>query len=265
MKRVLSLIALYFLLSSHELFLKTDSFYLNSNQSCELYLFNGTFDESENVITRDRIVNAKVVGPQYAFYPDESDYYDNGKVTYLKIKTGQEGSYVAGISTIPRIIKLSASDFKSYLEHEGLVDVIKKREKDGISHLPARERYSKHVKAILQVSDVLTDHYESSVDYPIEFIPLENPYSLSVGDSISFKLLLQGKSLPDQVVHYSCRSFPGSNLREESSTRTDEKGILRILLDKTGKWYIATIHMTEGQEEQLDYESNWATLTFEIK
>lgn len=265
MKRLPILVILYLLLCSHELFLKIDSYYLNTNQSTELYLFNGTFDKSENVITRERIVNARIVGPQYDSYPNEADYYDKGTVTYLRFKAGGTGTYMAGVSTLPKIIELSASDFKEYLEHEGLTNVIAKREDEGVSNTSAREKYSKHVKAILQVSDTRTNHFGTEFGYPIEFVPLNNPYNLSKGDSISFKLLSNGKPLPDQVVHYSSRSGMGDRPIGENSTRTDKNGVLTMELNTSGKWYVATIHMTESEEDEIDYESNWATMTFEIK
>lgn len=265
MKKLLVLIVLYVLFCSHELFLKTDSYFIGTNESVELYLFNGTFDESENIITRDRIINAKIIGPDYKFYPANDDYYDRDKVTYLKFKSGNEGTYVAGISTLPRVIELSAVDFQEYLEHEELTDVIEMRETMGITDSSARERYSKHVKAILQVSDKQTSHFKTEFGYPIEFIPLQNPYELTLGDKISFRLLSGGKPLSDQIVHYSVRTVPDNKLHEENSTRTDKDGIITITLSEKGRWYVATIHMVEIEAKDIDYESNWATLTFEVR
>ena len=45
---------------------------------------------------------------------------------------------------------------------------------------------------------------------------------------------------------------------------TGKDGEISFKIDKKGKWYIATIHMLESKEGGLDYESFWATLTFEI-
>ena len=189
MSRILILIFGFILLTSHELFLKTDSYFLNANEQSELFLFNGTFDQSENIITRDRIINTKIIGPDYEFLPTEKDYFDKDEVTYLKFKAGKAGTYVAGISTLPRVIELSAEEFKDYLIHEGLTDVISEREEKGISNATAREKYSKHVKTLLQVSGKRTNHYAMDLGYPIEFIPLNNPYNLSKGDKLSFKLV----------------------------------------------------------------------------
>jgi hypothetical protein len=255
---------LLFVLSSHELFLKSDSYFLSQGEPSTLYLFNGTFDSSENAITTDRITGARITGPEYEFLPGSSDYYEKGKATYLKLTPGKPGTYAAGISTLPRMIELSAADFKEYLDHEGLDHVISDREKKGLSDRAAREKYSKHVKAILQVDQTRTDHFSTEFGYPIEFIPLKNPYKLKVGDMASFKLMVNGKPLADQGVHISSRNDGVDPFAKEIPGRTDEKGEVSFEITETGQWYVATIHMIESSEANVDYESNWATLTFEI-
>lgn len=259
------LVILYVLLSSHELFLKSDRYFFEENSQEELYLFNGTFDKSENVITRDRIVNPKILGPDYSFIPTSNDFYDTDDITYLKFKTGKAGTYVAGISTLPRAIELCGKDFMAYLEHEGLTGVISDRKNKGISNRTANEKYSKHVKALFQVDDTRTDDFSTQLNYPIEFIPLKNPYELSVGDEASFKLVYRGEPLGTQTVHVSSRINLAEQGKEETSLKTNEKGEVSFTIANVGQWYIATIHMQESKEEEFDYESNWATLTFEVK
>ena len=265
MKKLFTLGLLFVLLTSHELFLKSDSFFKKSNESTVLYLFNGTFDESENTITRDRIINARILGPEYEFYPKKEDYYDSDDVTFLKWTTGEPGTYVAGISTLPRVIKLSASEFTDYLKHEGLISTVNDRKAKGISDQPAVEKYSKHVKAIIQVEDKKTNEYSNVLGYPIEFIPASNPYELSVGDDLRMRLLFKGLPLPNQVVHIGSRSSDEIQDVEETETRTDSAGEFSVKIDKKGKWYVASIYMQESAEEGIDYESNWATLAFEVK
>lgn len=265
MKRVLTLVTLFFLLSSHELFLKSDTYFLKKDSPAELFLFNGTFDQSENVITRDRIINPQIIGPDYNFQPSPDDYYDKGDVTFLKFKTGKTGTYVAGISTKPRSIELSGSDFTAYLEHEGLTEVIADRKNKGLSGKTAFEKYAKHVKAILQVDKKRTDDYSAELGYPIEFIPLKNPYNLSIGEEMSFRLLYLGSPLGNQTVHVSSRRNTDSKEGEETALRTNTMGEVSFTIKNEGHWYIASIHMIESNEENFDYESNWATLTFEVK
>lgn len=262
---VLFLSIVFVLFSSHELFLKTDAYFLNVGQSSELYLLNGTFDKSENEITRDRIIASTIIGPEYEKKILNSDYYDKDNITYLKFTSGGEGTYAAGVSTLPRMIEMTPKDFNDYLKHEGLEDVIEKRREDGSYDSGAKEKYSKHVKMLFQVGDKKTNHFATVFGFPIEFVPLNNPYELKMGESISFKLLSNGKPLANQTVHYST-SMPGKDAHEnESSTRTDGKGVLTMIPTQAGKWYVATIFMEKSKEDGVDYESNWATLTFAVK
>ena len=250
---------------SHELFLKTDSHFLKSNTTTQLSLLNGTFDTSENAITVDRIVIPKIIGPNYLLEPKDNQFAIIDKITYLNFTTGDPGTYVAGISTLPRILEMDADAFNTYLEHEGLVNTIAERKIQKIANTGAKERYSKHVKTLLQVGDERTVDFMKPLGYPIEFIPLNNPFEINSGDAVGFKLLLNGKPLANHIVHYST-SVPGQDTHEnENSLTTNENGLISIRPNAKGKWYVATIHMEKIKSNDADYESNWATLTFEIK
>ena len=48
------------------------------------------------------------------------------------------------------------------------------------------------------------------------------------------------------------------------ATLTDAEGVMLFELTHAGRWYLRLIHMVEVDEEGVDYESNWATLTFEV-
>jgi hypothetical protein len=61
------------------------------------------------------------------------------------------------------------------------------------------------------------------------------------------------------------RGGGGGAAIEERMVRTDQYGVARITLDSPGKWYVKFVNMVEVMDNDLDYESKWATLTFEIR
>lgn len=261
MKKLLVVFA-FLLCSSHELFLKSDTYFLDPDTTTELYLYNGTFTESENGITSDRIINPLVLGPNLRYQPQQSTFSIEEKITRFPFTSKESGTYTVGVSTLPRTLELSAEDFKDYLEHEGLSQVITAREQQGIADLPAKERYSKHVKALYQVGDERSDVSEP-LGYPIEFLPIDNPYTIPESGELRFQLLRDGKPLAGQTVHYSCLS--NGKLAPEQSKMTNKKGEVTIAVDQPGVWYLASIHMEALEEDEVDYESNWTTLTFEVR
>ncbi|THD69129.1 DUF4198 domain-containing protein [Robertkochia marina] len=251
-----------FLLSSHELFLKADTYFLDPDTTTELYLFNGTFTESENGITSDRIINPLVLGPNLRYQPQINSFSIDDNVTRFPFTSAETGTYTVGVSTLPRTIELSAEDFKDYLEHEGLNQVIASREQQGISDRSAKERYSKHVKALYQVG-VERSGVSDPLGYPIEFLPIDNPYDIPESGVLRFRLLRKGKPLAGQTVHYSYLNE--GILAPEQHHTTDKNGEVAIVVDQPGVWYLASIHMEAVQDDEVDYESNWTTLSFEVR
>lgn len=257
------------ILSAHDMFLKLESYYLEPDSEALIYLYNGTFDKSENVITRDRMKDVTLVTPgEGTTHPPAEDWYDQENKTVLKIKTGPEGTYLAGVSTATKMIKLSAREFSDYLKHDGIMDVWEERKASNETG-EVKENYSKHVKAIFQVGEKRTDDYNKALGYPVEFIPLVNPYNLKSGQEMQARLLKNGKPLKNHLVYANYaghHSHGADGDHEEAITgRTDHDGVVSFKITTGGHWYLRTINMVESKETGIDYESNWATLTFEVK
>ena len=252
------------------MFLKLSSYFLEPNSEATVALINGTFEKSENVIARDRMTDVSIVdGSGAVQHPDTSHWHDEGTRALLDFKTGEAGTYVLGVSTAARMIDLSAEDFNAYLRHDGVLDVLAAREERGSMEAPARERYSKHVKAIVQVGDERSDSYRHRLGYPIEIVPHQNPYSLQTGDELDVLVLRDGEPVANQLVYanyegHHAHDEQGGH-REAAQTRTNEEGLASIPLSHEGRWYVRLIHMVPVNESDVDYESNWATLTFEIE
>jgi uncharacterized GH25 family protein len=257
-------------LSSHDMFLKLKSYYIEPGAETVVYLYNGTFTKSENVIDRKRMKDISVVNRgEKIIHPSIEQWREEDNQTILKIKTGKEGTSVVGVSTKPNVIELSAKEFVEYLKHDGILDVLEARQKSGEDNKPVKEKYSKHVKAIFQVGVTQSDDYKTLLSYPLEFIPKINPYSLKTGAEFSATLIKNGKPVAGELVYASYdghhgHSEDGSHI-EAVKTRTDRNGIVKIKLTKSGHWYLRAINMVKSTEPGIDYESNWATLTFEVK
>ena len=217
MKKILLGLCAFVLFCSHVMYLKLDNYFLEPNTSATIQLFNGTFEKSENVIDRDRMLDASLMGNGERIKVEDSQWAEKDSITILNFNTGNEGTWVAGISTAPRSIEMDAKAFNDYLEHEGIADMLESRSENGTLDSAAVEKYSKHVKTIFQVGSKRTDDWQKALGYPIEFVPLENPYDLNTGDSIRVKLLRNGKPLSDQLVYADFRAQADGHSHDESS------------------------------------------------
>ena len=104
--------------------------------------------------------------------------------------------------------------------------------------------------------------------YPVEFVPLVDPAGLSAGDTMAALAMADGEPLAGTLVYASFDGHHGhgddGTHREAVKMRTDDQGTVRFEITHAGRWYLRLIHMVPVDEEGVDYESNWATLTFEV-
>ena len=248
----------------HDLFLKLDSFFVAANSKVTINIMNGTFMASEGAVNFARLRDASVVAPDGArANPVEANFTKNETTSFLNLDIKDAGTYVVGLSTMEREIDLEGKDFNEYLSHDGIPDTLAERKEKKELDRKVRERYSKHVKAIFQAGDVRTDNFKTVLGYPVELVPQQNPYRLKVGDTLEVLCLKDGKPLVNQFVQ-SGREADGKAVGG-SEVRTDKKGIAKFKLSAAGKWYVRFINMVRLDDPKINYESKWATLTFEIR
>lgn len=252
------------LLEAHDLFLKLDTYFLEPDSRVRVAVLNGTFALSENYVTPDRVADISVVTPAGRTRLRTGQWSAQGDTSVVTIRTSTAGTYVLGVSTRARVLELAAEDFNAYLEHDGIPDILAARTRDNELDQSARERYAKHVKAVFQVGTARSDGYQVALGYPAEIVPLRNPYTLQVGDELAVRCLVDGRPVAYQLV-IAGGEDPAGQVIPERALRSDGQGLARVRLDAPGKWYVKFIHMVKLDAEGVDYESKWATLTFELR
>lgn len=229
MRKKILVILCIALFCSHDMYLKMDTYFLKPNQQSQIQLFNGTFDKSENVIDRDRMLDVSLLGNGKRTKVEENQWSEKDSMTILTFKSGNEGTWVAGLSTKSRDFAMTADKFNAYLEHDGVLDMLAQRKTNNTLEQDAVERYSKHVKAIFQVGKQKSEDWSTVLGYPIEFVPIQNPYDLHTGDKIQIKLLREGKPLANQLVYADFKASENGhshhNTEEHSHCSSDESHI----------------------------------------
>jgi hypothetical protein len=263
-----ALLALVFILGAsviyaHELFIKLETYFLEAGSDIRVPILNGTFQLSEGSVTADRVADIVVAGPEGTTRLGTDGWDASTDTTYLTIRTGPPGTYALGIATRSRLIELDAKTFNEYLQGEGIPDVLDARREAGKLDEDAVERYSKYVKAVYQVGATRSAGWEQVFGFAAELVPLTNPYETAVGDELAFRALVSGKPVAGQLV--IAGGERDGEAMEEREARTDEDGVVRFTIDRPGLWYAKFIHMVESDEDGVDYESHWATISFEVR
>jgi uncharacterized GH25 family protein len=246
-------------LAAHDLFLKLDSYFAGPGARLVVRVLSGTLSKSENAVAKDRVRDIAVVTPTGTKRLDTDSWADRGDTSVLTVTAGESGTYVIGASLRPKELRLEAKDFNAYLADDGVPDVLAARRDAKELNRPARERYSKHAKALVQVGDRRTDGYQTALGYPAELIPLDNPYGLRRHGIFRVRAVVEGKPVANQLVTAGGRSG-------QRSVRTDSAGVAQFRIGSRGVWYVKFIHMQAAADDStIDYESKWASLTFGVR
>ncbi len=243
---------------AHDFWLEADPFYTEPGKTVELSLHVG------NEYVGDTLPN--VVN----WYNDFSIYFKD-KIEEVPGELGrdpagyfvpqQKGTYVIGYQSTFTNIKIEAAIFNKYLKEEGLENAIQLRAKNGLGDTDGIERYQRHAKILLQSGNAFDiDNSTRELGYELELTPLSNPYQKQVGDTLTLQLTYQQQALVGTQITAFSKSHPDEIQKLLSNT----KGQVDIKLDRSGPWLIKAVKIIALKDKDQDWQSHWASLTFEI-
>ncbi len=171
------------------------------------------------------------------------EHFEGELVTTDSVTIEGERSRIVTYSSRPDRIELEAAKFESYLREEGLEHVIEARRARGESGKIGTEVFSRSVKTLLGVKD-------EAVGLRLELV--------RSGDR--FQVLFEGKPLRNALVVAIRRGG------DQHAARSDAKGMVGFPKLRKGQWLVKTVHMVAAPDAAVaDWESIWASLTFEVR
>jgi hypothetical protein len=251
MKKLLPLL-LTSSLFAHDLYLMPQNFRPAPGATLLLSAHTGdSFPGSEQGVDPKRLTSIPAI--------DVSQWRILGMATHTTATVAPGSQYFA-ISTQPRHIEMEPVKFLAYLKAEGLNQPLAK---SSSGTTKSRESYSKYAKAYV-VAGQPTGNFAKPLGLKIEIVPLTEPAQLKAGDSLPIQLLFDGKPLADTQVEMALSANPKSKTNLAIAGRTDASGKLEIRIAEAGKIRLHAVHMLPSTQPTHDWESFWATLTFEV-
>jgi hypothetical protein len=248
--------------AGHDLYLLPDRFVVEKGATVSFGIHNGdSFPVSEASPSLERLRDA-VLSTSVGLF-DSQNLHVDGKRTVGTVRVNDTGDLILAVHTIPNFIEMKPAKFVAYLKEEGLQDVIAWRAKNGEAQKPGRERYSKFAKALL-LAGSSDGGYDRAMDYAIEIIPRKDPYVLKIGEQLPVQVFFKGKPAPGLSVEAAWAGTQGKGVKRVGTT--DGQGRILVPLNAAGKWRLHSIKMERcGEPAVADWESYWASLTFEVR
>jgi len=249
-------------LFAHDLYLMPEKFTTSSGTTLSVVFQNGDeFPEASSPVKVERLRNTRLLSR--AGQAEFENLTAEATRTTAKVRVPGKGLAILSAHTIPNFIELDAKKFRSYLEHENLTEVIAWRDSHGESGKPGRERYSKFVKSLISAGEP-DGFYKESAGLTIEIIPEADPYALQPGQTLPVRVIFRGKPAADIAVESAW--LEGGKAKMENIGRTGKDGRIRIPVKASGPHRLHAIVMERcADPKAADWESFWASLTFEIR
>jgi uncharacterized GH25 family protein len=178
----------------------------------------------------------------------------------IQVLFKENGTHLLAMTSSNSYIELDGEKFNAYLEEDGIEDIYAQRIQNNQKNAPAREFYSRCAKTLVQIGNKTTSNFQKIVGTPLEIVPLQNPYTLKIGDTFSVKILFKNQILPNASIKIWHRT--NSEPVKPQDVKSDAQGMVSLQL-KSGEYMISLVKMIPYTDtQQADYQSYWASLTF---
>jgi len=167
---------------------------------------------------------------------------------------------IVGYNSNASAVELTADKFNKYLDDEGLDAVASLRASRKETGATARELFSRCAKSLLLSGVPNAAQHDRALGFPLELVAERNPYLLSAGEELPFRLTYENRPLSGALVVAISRLAP----MERVAVRTDKDGRARFRLHSGGMWLIKAVHMIPAPSgSSAQWQSFWASVTFE--
>ena len=177
------------------------------------------------------------------------------------LRVTSPGLMVIGYHSRPSAVTLPADKFTAYLKEEGLDTVIDARARGEASQREGREIFSRAAKSLVRSGAMAAGAGDRTLGFPIELVAERNPYQMKTGETLPVRLTYRNAPLAGALVVAFNQRHPYHKL----SARSDRDGRASFAIDEPGPWLVKAVHMVPAPAgSNADWESFWASLTFEI-
>ncbi|MEO5720157.1 MAG: DUF4198 domain-containing protein, partial [Chthoniobacterales bacterium] len=92
----------------------------------------------------------------------------------------------------------------------------------------------------------------------LEIVPAQDPTTAKAGAEFAVHVLKNGKPFPD----FPLNAVAAGETKGETR-KTDGEGKVAFKIEKTGRWLLRGTDVRKSASAETDWESDFATLTFE--
>lgn len=172
------------------------------------------------------------------------------------------GGHWLAVDRVPIDIELEAERFDGYLRHEGLAPIVEERRRRGESDRPGRERYTRHLKAFVQVGERPDRLGCRALGQELEVVLRHDPATLRVGHRVRLELRHRGRPLAGHPLDAGSPDDPHGQ-----RVITDARGRAEVELREAGPLVLRSVVMERCADcgEDADWRSWWTAAVVPVQ
>lgn len=188
-----------------------------------------------------------------------------GDPAKARVKLRAPGTAVIALETDPSYIEMPGAEFEAYLEHDGHAAAQSARRQAGKSDQPGRERYTRHVKTILNAGGPSASVALTRAGAIIEIVPETAIAGLAPGGTLPVRAFFRDAPLADAPICATHEGWKGAHDTYAWCGRLDGAGRARVPIAAAGWQMIRAGKMVPVKgDPKADWHSYWTNLTFHV-
>ena len=186
----------------------------------------------------------------------------DGVTPLLRLHLAQPGGHLLSLERDPARIQLRARNFNRYLEDEGLLAQLAARKRAGERWSRGKERYTRYVKAFVQVGELADGVSTRVLGQRLELVPERDLVGLKAGEKLGVRVLFEGRPLAGAQVEAFTRG-PADSRPLGPPASSDLAGRVEFTISEPGTVLLRTVHMQRCVGcDNAQWESFWAAYSF---
>jgi hypothetical protein len=206
------------------------------------------------------------------------DIAPDGASLRVRYRPRRLGQYVLAVALNPRSARTTQTQFVKWLRAQAADSEAARLEREP-PFAPTDSVTYRSVSYATAIIDVGSGPraFERATGFPIDIIPLLDPANAAAGDTLAFRLAIEGNPLSGLLVRVGLvrdpsRLAPSASLPtgRDYQTRTDHDGVLRVPIPRAGVWGLSTTRVVllaspgpSGPEPGF-WDVTWATHVFNV-
>ena len=243
---------------AHDFWIIPDFFTFVGDSTVHISARQGTRFPTGTAVPRERVADARIIGA--ASQSRVTEMSVEGTALRLHQKPPAAGLYLIVVGLTPRTTRSTPAALIRYLRLEGGASEAARLERDSVLAGQDSVIYTaaSYAETMVQVKAGGPRAFSMTAGLPLEFVPVNDPTELHVGDTLHVKVLGGGHAVPGAGIDATPAADTTAVPAQGQPSRTialqaDANGVVHLPLANAGPWIMRSAfvsrHLGDGANE----------------